>query len=755
EQLGLAPDSTLVGLSLDTVGSLLVLRVDLRMEAGLQDSMPLDVDLAGLAALATGNPFPANFSNLIGVSSTGALNMELGGTLDLALGFELDTTPTPFLYTGSGGTKLSLSAGASGQDLDFTAQVGPFGIFVIDGSADLTGGIDVTLAGAGGPRLDFGALSAGDIAVDISGDASATLPLYFPDESSPIGGEGANELVFTISSLSDLLQDVPGAVAITTPDLSSLTSLTPLGMISNPDLLIDGLNTVLLTIQDALDSGMLGASLPLIGDALGPAAQIVESFRNDLLAPLSFNLSQGGGGLNPIDLVRDTLFDVFASEAQGAEKFLGTFGALGLLQDRASDGVGIEDVEVTGFGPTDSFGQFDFTIGQTFVWDQPVEFDLGLGAVGLDVDADVELLVDWSLDFGFGVDQNEGFYFVTAGADELSMSVDVSLASGSGLEGKLGFLVVDIEDSAANPTNLSLDFTTDLVDPSGQGQLTFSEMISPSTSFLDLVQPRVTGAAHVGLDVEVNLGGLGLDAAVLPAIGFDFVMDWNFLDADPAAGAASFGGVPDVALENIELDLGSFISDFAAPILDQIGQIIEPLDWLLDEQDGMLFKRLPVLSDLAGTTVTLKDLAELLDTEAQITPFLDAVLDVYNLVTLVTGAVADANGGNPDGENLLLPFGDLVLSGADGNGGRTGLVGDLRSMSDLTSVDVPTNIPDPDFDSIGGSGAAKSFTKSITRGEGSFGFPLFKPENIFKLLLGQPDVTLVTYDLPELAFTFD
>ncbi|MFV2070034.1 MAG: hypothetical protein ACC645_23960, partial [Pirellulales bacterium] len=188
EQLGLAPDSTLVGLSLDTVDSLPVLRVDLRMEAGLQDSMPLDVDLAGLAALATGNPFPANFSNLIGVSSTGVLDMELGGSLDLALGFELDTTPTPFLYTGSGGTKLSLSAGAAGQDLDFTAQVGPFGIFVIGGSADLTGGIDVTLADAGGVRLDFGPLSAGDIAVDISGDASARLPLYFPDESSPIGG---------------------------------------------------------------------------------------------------------------------------------------------------------------------------------------------------------------------------------------------------------------------------------------------------------------------------------------------------------------------------------------------------------------------------------------------------------------------------------------------------------------------------------------------------------------------------------------
>ena len=51
-------------------------------------------------------------------------------------------------------------------------------------------------------------------------------------------------------------------------------------------------------------------------------------------------------------------------------------------------------------------------------------------------------------------------------------------------------------------------------------------------------------------------------------------------------------------------------------------------------------------------------------------------------------------------------------------------------------------------------GPSKTFTKSVTRGEGSFNIELLKPENIFKLLLGQSDVTLFTYDLPELAFEF-
>jgi len=760
EQLGLGPEDLGVDLAVDTSSGTPALKLGLYVGAAFEDSLPFNLDLQDLAALAGGSPFPAAFTKLVGLNSSGELSAALGGSLTLAMGIDLAGAPAPFLYTGPDGTKLSLSAEVSGTDLDFTAQIGPFGLFVVDGEAELTGGIDVALAGgSGGRHYLAGRVTSGDVVVDVDGSASVSLPLFFPDPDTPVGGdEAANALKVTIASLADFLERAAEAVVVEVPDFSALTAPTPLGMISNPDVLIDGLDTVLLTLQDALGAELFGASLPLIGDALAEAGQFIERFREDLVAPLSFQLRQGGGGYNPVDMIQDVLFDVFASSAQGAEKLFDSFGALGILCDTDGDGaVTRADVVKEGFGLTDDYGQFELALGQSYVWDETVAFDLGLPAIGLAVDAGVELEIGWSLNFGFGVDQARGFYFLTQDPDELSLAVTARLTSATGgpasASGTLGFLAVDVTDMPGDDrTELALDFTVDLADLDDDGRLTMGEMIASSGRFGDVVRARATGGAHVGLAVNVNFGALGLDAAVLPSLGFDFVMDWDFLQADPGAGIASFGGLPDVALRNIGLDLGSFISDFASPVLSRIGKILEPLDWLLDAKDGLLFRRLPVISSLAGHTVTIKDLAEELDQQAKITPFLNAVLEAYRLVDLVTDAAADARGGN-----LVIPFGDLVLSGSDGNGGRAGILPDLRSATnaDLQGAGVPDDRPDPDLDAIGGSGKAREFAKTITRGEGAFHFDLLKPENVFKLLLGQPDVTLVTYELPELGFSFE
>jgi hypothetical protein len=51
------------------------------------------------------------------------------------------------------------------------------------------------------------------------------------------------------------------------------------------------------------------------------------------------------------------------------------------------------------------------------------------------------------------------------------------------------------------------------------------------------------------------------------------------------------------------------------------------------------------------------------------------------------------------------------------------------------------------------SSATSSFTSGVTQ-PGSIDFAILKPENIFKLILGQPDVTLVTVNLPKMGFNF-
>jgi Ca2+-binding RTX toxin-like protein len=126
-------------------------------------------------------------------------------------------------------------------------------------------------------------------------------------------------------------------------------------------------------------------------------------------------------------------------------------------------------------------------------------------------------------------------------------------------------------------------------------------------------------------------------------------------------------------------------------------------------------------------------------------PFLDAIEEVFFLADLVTSAAAEAKGGN-----IVISFGTLDLN--ELSGGK-----DLRGMSNLQDVDAPKNPKGANGMSGPNDlkpGKSKQFTKSVTRGKGSLDIAILKPENVFKLLLGHDDVTLVTYDLPELEFSF-
>ncbi|HFE32207.1 MAG TPA: hypothetical protein ENJ17_02725, partial [Gammaproteobacteria bacterium] len=550
------------------------------------------------------------------------------------------------------------------------------------------------------------------------------------------------------------------------------------------------------------------------------------------------------------------------------------FGALGLLQDSALDTdsvVDYDDVFKSGFGTFDEYGQFDLSIGDSYIFGQSLDFDIGIPQLELDLDAGVELALDWNMDFGFGVDQTDGFYFATLsqpnsdsgpvdlgpemsvtatarllgvlgfapgadatgnendnsavlrGSGELpaSLSQDVSFqlqvgsasapttinlsagdtpadivaaingALGSAVAsldgntlvltdpgtatdfgyvqiinaatatGQLGFLMVNAEDipdpssgdHAGEYSEVVLSASIDLTDPNNDGKLTFSEIVAESTTSDDMMVASFNGNAYLNLGVLVAFDVPGLeDMALLPEIDFDLNLDWtDFADfssvpSNPDAGNESrLGGVLEVNFEGIELDLGSFISDFVSPYLGGLGDVLEPLDWLLDKNSGLLYQRLPVISDLAGQTYTFLDLARLFG-DLRVINFLNAVEELYYFIGLVDDAVADANS-----QTIKLEFGDLNL-------------GDLRSVdstSDLNlgavrndaaaTLDQQINSPDK-------GGKAKDFAKNLTSpGKGSFAFPIIQdPSNVFNLLLGNPEgIDLVTYDLPPFGLDFD
>ena len=430
--------------------------------------------------------------------------------------------------------------------------------------------------------------------------------------------------------------------------------------------------------------------------------------------------------------------------------------------------------------------QFDFDIGKIFTCDDAppcnlpeIEFDLGIPVLGIEGRFQPRFTFDWNLHFGFGVDDDLGFYFVTDFGnpgdmdrtnDEMAITASGVFSNGEGanVEGNLLFLAVNLTDgldidgdgrvftdqksfdpATEEVTRLFLGAGVDIVDPDGDGRLTFPEMVTGS--FKDILQVGITGGAVLRAHAEVDFSTIDPSlASVLPSIATDILIDF-------VLSASTTGGVvihpPEVLFKDISLDLGSFISDFAGPILNRIGDFIGPFEFLIGP-DGFINACVPLLSDLLGTCTTGKDLIAIYDPDngPKVVAFLDFVEQLYFLIDLVNDAASESN--------VMLNFGDLVLFDAPGGTDFAGLLdnpfslglpggtSDLRSLNNLNHV----SIPKPAVPTLPPATKTKRFMAGVTN-PGSIEFTLLKPETIFNLLLGQP-TTLFTVEFPELGFDF-
>ncbi len=139
----------------------------------------------------------------------------------------------------------------------------------------------------------------------------------------------------------------------------------------------------------------------------------------------------------------------------------------------------------------------------------PVDFDLGLPLLGLEVDGQVQLDVGFDWDLTFGLDRTRGFYVTTGKSDEIRLAIEADIPNFSAT-GKLGSLQVTATDGVDLNNNgtieanektklvgaVNIDLRDPGVGPGNDNMLTLSEMssASPATmlsaSFLPL---RPTG----------------------------------------------------------------------------------------------------------------------------------------------------------------------------------------------------------------------------------------------------------------------
>jgi Ca2+-binding RTX toxin-like protein len=520
---------------------------------------------------------------------------------------------------------------------------------------------------------------------------------------------------------------------------------------ANIGTILDGLDELLGNIQDGLNALVFSTELPLIGPGLEGAANFIDDFRNGLLLSLRNEVNAAGGN------------GLTALENAIKKAFWNTLGPGGLdLLVNVEDGTDLD--------ASQGFGQLDVTIDcddglvanlrlkksldLLDTTQNPIDFDIGVPGFGLQVDGNVRVSIGFDLKFGFGFNTEDGFYFdTTATGDAPELVIDFKAEiPGLKAKGELLFLQLEVMDDAASPTIFEGYFRVDLKDPDHDNKLTFAEIVSGGTQAGDIIDWVLGAEAHVNLDLIASFGG----NAAFPKVLADFKLDWL---ADTNTGIGS----PNIRFENIQLDMGSFLSDFLGPILSKIADVTKPLDPILD----LVQARIPVLSDLAGEDITLLVLAERFGLlEPSTVQFINDVLKVLDLLNSIQGLGTGS---------ILIPMGSFSLT-PDSNGGAGTItpIGEVGSLSFETLATAIENsrgsgrgARGASFDDIaraienstgpGATSTQRSLTAGFTRNVGSlsnFKIPIFdNPSEIFQLFTGG-SVRLVEWRMPTFNFKF-
>ncbi|MEO1999771.1 MAG: hypothetical protein ABGZ17_31390, partial [Planctomycetaceae bacterium] len=327
------------------------------------------------------------------------------------------------------------------------------------------------VAGEAADRQDLSSSVLLDPA-NIDGQFKIDLPVLKPDLTRLDLDPNKENLTATVD-----LNNLTNLQLTSVPDFSQAFNSVDL----STDLFstVEGWNAFFDLLERAVDGQVFGNSVPLIGNQLQDAARFIT----DLRTKVTDNLEQAGE--KSVEFVQQRLF-----EALGP-------GGLNWLKDIAGPNslnpdtiVDIHDVRVLAGSPgsmtdvttdlskidpqVDSV-QFDVSLGRPMTVSQvPIDIDLGIDGLELDVEGGVALSTAFSFDVGFGVSRTDGVYLDVGGTDDLSFEFAASLP-GLASQGQIAFLQLDVQDAR---TNFGGQYTLQLDDPSGDGRLTMGELAS-------------------------------------------------------------------------------------------------------------------------------------------------------------------------------------------------------------------------------------------------------------------------------------
>ncbi len=527
------------------------------------------------------------------VRGDGKVRLRADAKIDIELGIDLSNpkAPRPFLYSGPTGTQAGVGVKVWAKDINFSASVLSFGVgiqngFVAidsDGVAESTFNPDDKLSysvsltdtdGLADGRVYFDSLTLGNLQQSpLAGQFHVNLPMSKKSDGSSIG---ALDWTFAISTLSGGGWSSAPSIN-STPNFGSL--LSGLDLSSQLDGFSGGLADFFSILDVAIENQALIAKLPLIGDALRDAVRFVGDIRDKItdnlavFGPKSALIVQqkiyealGPGGLNWLRDQNDANWRASTSNAN----------------------VDVSDVALVQNSSTDV--RYNVRLKQSLARVQvPVDFDIGLPLLGLDVDGQVQLELGFDWELTFGLDKSKGFYITTGVSDELRIALEATVP-GFNATGTLGFLQVNVTDGtdlngnntieANEKTRLVASMNVDIRDPgtgaNNDNLLILSELTNAGAP--TVIAASFPTANTNRADVRLHLVGAVGGSADFPEIHTDLTVGWAFGGSGTSESTSIFGDKPEVWLRNVQIDPGQVIERLAKPVLDRVNAVLGPVN---------------------------------------------------------------------------------------------------------------------------------------------------------------------------------
>ncbi|WP_095879142.1 hypothetical protein [Fibrobacter sp. UWS1] len=395
-------------------------------------------------------------------------------------------------------------------------------------------------------------------------------------------------------------------------ELGKLSDLENMDWFDKIKLAVTGLNTLFDTLESSLNSNLAKniKSVPVVGDTLSTGVDFLSKLKDSVLDPFSqFVYESTGLTAEMVARQMNSLFGKYLIEDNTNLSVLDG-STWSRLDNKSYYRSGNKEAE------------WFFRLGGEYDYGQGIGFDFGFPGLSLDATGGLNLKLNWSLEFGFGVSEDNGFYLILGDQNEIDVSAVIDFDKTS-INGSLAGLGMSL--SMGTDTWALLNFGIDLgegydekfsltharesfvrdnesgdVEKSDVGELEKYGRVDLARVIGNLPTFNYEAYIHVQADISV---GISKDVAgntpKFPTIGGKFVFEAGKLLSDESFEIDALG------FHEMNIELGSFVNGVLGPIVSKIQQVVEPLKPLID----FLTTPFPVLDDL-GIVITPLDLAK-------------------------------------------------------------------------------------------------------------------------------------------------